>query len=377
MNYRELHLTKAVIDLKKLDYNLDLLKNLAGGRKMYPAIKANAYGHGSEMIGKHLVKRGYTTLCVAHMPEAIELIESGIKATFIVLSPTIPSNAEYFAEYDLEPVICTIEMMKALDAAGKKAGKVINAHAKIDTGMGRVGMDLADVKDFFETAAGLKNVKILTVMSHFPKADERDKTFSKKQYNKFLEGMDIAKKYGISTFHFANSAAIFDLPEAHFDLVRPGISIYGLKPSLEIVNRAVDDLKPILSLETRITYLKNVPEGTGISYGHTYYTKKPSLIATLPIGYGDGLMRSLTNKLDVLINGRYCPQVGRICMDQCLVDVTSIKKDVQVGDRVVIIGESKGNILTADELASKANTINYEITTNIQRRVPRIYEGLE
>ncbi len=375
MDYRELHLTRAIIDLKKFDYNMELLKRLADNRTMYPAIKANAYGHGSEMISRHLLARGYTVQCVAHLPEAIELIEKGIKAKFIVLSPTVPDNAEYFAKYDLEPVICTVDMLKALDSAGEKVSKQINAHVKIDTGMGRVGMDINDLKIFFEEADRCKNVNIVSMMSHFPKADERDKTFSRKQYNKFLDGMDIAKRYGVKVFHFANSAAIFDLPESHFDIVRPGISIYGLKPSLDILNTEVNKLKPILTLESRITYLKNVPEGTGISYGHTYHTKRPSVIATLPVGYGDGLMRALSNKLDVLINGRYCPQVGRICMDQCLIDVTSIKSTVKIGDRVVIIGEMDGNVITADELAGKANTINYEITTNIQRRVPRIYEG--
>ncbi|MDT8284854.1 MAG: alanine racemase, partial [Thermovirgaceae bacterium] len=190
--------------------------------------------------------------------------------------------------------------------------------------------------------------------------------------NLFEQVKEASERYSIPFFHFANSAAIFDLPEAHFDAARPGISIYGLRPSLTMLNPRVEELRPVLEWKTRITFLKEVPAGTGLSYGHIFHTERPSLIATIPLGYGDGMSRLLSNKLEVLILGRRCPQVGRICMDQCLVDVTALRGRVNVGDEVVIIGRQGGERVTADEVAEKLGTINYEIVTHIARRVPRI-----
>ena len=197
------------------------------------------------------------------------------------------------------------------------------------------------------------------------------KAFSHRQTNLFLEVKKASSAYMVPYYHLANSAAIFDLPEAHLDAGRPGISIYGLKPSHEILNQEVDNLKEVLEWKTRIVFLKEVPEKTGLSYGHTYHTNRPSLIATIPLGYGDGISRVLSNNLDVLVRGRRCPQVGRICMDQCLIDVTSLRGTVETGDDVVIIGKQGKDSITADELARKLGTINYEIVTNIAERVTR------
>jgi len=209
-------------------------------------------------------------------------------------------------------------------------------------------------------------------MSHFPRADEEDKSFSKDQIDIFRKVKEISKGYGVTMYHFDNSAAIFDLPDAYFDAARPGISIYGLKPSPTIANPRANELKPVLEWKTRIIYLKEVPADTGLSYGHIYHTKRPSLLASIPLGYGDGMSRLLSNRFDLLVHGARCPQVGRICMDQCLVDVTALREHVKVGDEVVIIGKQGNDEITADELAEKLGTINYEIVTNIARRVPRI-----
>ncbi len=366
------HLTRACIRLDNLSHNMDLLQELAGKRPLWPAIKANAYGHGAEIIGRHLVAKGYSTLCVAHIPEAVELVEKEINARFIILTPNLPENAGYVVQHGFEPVVCTLEMMKSLSLAAAKVNKPVEVHLKIDTGMGRVGIRPEDVPDFLERSRAYPGVRVKGIMSHFPRADEEDKAFSRRQTQTFLEVKKASSSYGIGFYHVANSAAIFDLPEAHLDAARPGISIYGLKPSPAIQNQKVHELRAVLEWKTGIVFLKEVPAGAGLSYGHIHHTDKPSLIASIPVGYGDGLSRLLSNKLDVLVRGRRCPQVGRICMDQCLIDVTALRGKVESGDEVVIIGRQGSETITADELAGRLGTINYEIVTNISPRIPRI-----
>jgi alanine racemase len=209
-------------------------------------------------------------------------------------------------------------------------------------------------------------------MSHFPRADEAEKHYSLEQLERFKHIVEETRSYGIEVRHMANSAAIFDLPGSYFDAVRPGIALYGLRPSAEIHNPRIHALKPVLEWKTRITFLKEVPAGTGLSYDHAFHTDKPSLIATVPVGYGDGLSRNFSNKLEVLVHGRRCPQVGRITMDMSLIDVTALCGHVEVGDEVAIIGRQGMEEITADELAAKLGTINYEVVTCISHRVPRI-----
>lgn len=377
MEPKGIHLTQAFIHLDNLTHNMSLLQEHVGDRPLWPAIKANAYGHGAEIVARHLVDIGYKTLCVAHVSEAVELLERGIKAFFVILSPTLPENSPYFAEYGLEAVVSTLEGVRGLAEAAEKVKKQVVVHIKVDTGMGRVGIRPLEVPGFLEACRQIPQVYVKGVMSHFPRADEQDKSFSLRQIDAFHQVKESLGKYGIRFFHFANSAAIFDLPESYFDAARPGISIYGLKPSRTMLNPRVEELRPVLEWKTRVTFLKEVPAGTGLSYGHIYHTEKPSLIATIPLGYGDGMSRLLSNKLDLLLHGRRCPQVGRICMDQCLVDVTALRGRVNVGDEAVIIGRQGGEEVTADELAEKLGTINYEIVTNIARRVPRISVEIE
>lgn len=368
---KNLHLTYAELDLKALTYNMDLLQKCAGGRKMLPAIKANAYGHGALTIGRELEKWGCHTLCVAHASEAIELIDKGLKSKFMVLSPSLPELAPYFVGYGLEPVVCHISQVDALNRACLKKKKKISIHVKVDTGMGRVGITPNEIEDFLNTCEHFDCVFVKGIMSHFPRADEADKAYSLGQVKRIQKIINKTRRFNIGNYHFANSAAIFDFPQIHCDAVRPGISIYGMKPSDGILNPKVNELKPVLSLKSRITWIKDVPAGTGLSYGHTFHTEKRSRIATIPVGYGDGLMRILSNKLEVLVGGVRCPQVGRICMDQCLIDVTALGDKVKYGDEVVLIGKQGDQELTADEMAGKVPTINYEITTNIAARVPR------
>jgi alanine racemase len=209
-------------------------------------------------------------------------------------------------------------------------------------------------------------------MSHFPRADEADRSYSMAQLARFQEIIQVTKGHGIKSFHMANSAAIFALPGSYCDAVRPGIALYGLQPSASLAHFAARELKPVLQLKTQIVFLKEVAAGVGLSYGHAFHTQRPSLIATVPIGYGDGLSRNLSGRIDVLVRGVRCPQVGRITMDMSLIDVTALRGQAELGDEVVVIGRQGTEEITADELAERLGTINYEIVTGISHRVPRV-----
>ena len=369
------HLTRAYIHLDRLAHNMRLLQSLAGSRPLWPAIKANAYGHGSEIIARHLIKLGYSTLCLAHVTEATDLIKAGVRARFLVLSATLPEHSETIVLNGCEPAVCTYEMVEALARDARRLGVRLPIHIIVDTGMGRIGIPPAEVAGFIQRCRKFPSLRIRGLMSHFPCADKRDKTFSRVQIECFQRVVEQIQSDAIEVRHMANSAAIFDLPEAHFDAARPGIAIYGLSPSDEIINPYVKQLKPVFEWKTQITFLKEVPSGTGLSYGHCYHTTQPSLIATIPIGYGDGLRRNLSNTLEVLIGGVRCPQVGQITMDQSLIDVTALRGRVRQGDEVVIIGVQNNEEIKADELAAKLGTINYEVVTGVATRIPRVVIG--
>jgi alanine racemase len=364
--------TRALIHLERLTLNVRLLQEHVGDRPLWPAVKANAYGHGASLVAGHLVGLGYDTLCVAHAEEAVDLLDSGLSARFLVMSAALPDESEYLVKHGLEPAVCSEETVAALDRAATRAGMRVDVHLKVDTGMGRVGVRPEEVAPFLERCRDRSGVRVRGLMSHFPRADEEDKSFSLEQIEIFRELKEATRGSGIETYHMANSAAILDLPGSHFDAARPGISIYGLAPSRTIANPRVRELQPVLEWKTRITFLKEVPAGAGLSYGHTSNTARPSLIATIPVGYGDGLSRSLSNRLDVVVGGKRCPQVGTITMDQCLVDVTELRGSVALGDEVVLIGRQGNEEVTADEMAKTLGTINYEIVTSISRRVPRL-----
>ncbi|MGE5305192.1 MAG: alanine racemase [Alphaproteobacteria bacterium] len=369
---RARHLTKAYIHLGRLTDNLRLLQALVGRTSVWPVLKANAYGHDALIVASHLVRLGYHTLCVADVQEAAALADTGVNATFVVLSATLPQHSEALVGYECEPVVCTLEMIESLAHSAKKARKRLSVHLKVDTGMGRLGIRPEEAVSFLQRCRDFPWLKVRGLMSHFPRADETEKSYSLEQLGRFRRVARATIDYGIEIRHLANSAAIFDLPESHFDAVRPGIALYGLAPSPTIANRRVSQLKPVLEWRSRITFLKQVAAGTGLSYGHAFYTRKPSLIATVPIGYGDGLARNLTNEIEVLVRGMRCSQVGRITMDMSLIDVTALGGRVESGDEVVVIGRQGNEEITADELAAKAGTINYEIVTCISHRVPRV-----
>jgi alanine racemase len=349
-----------------------LLQELVGKRLLWPAIKANAYGHGGEIVAKHLVELGYHTLCVAHVTEAISLIEAGVDANFVLLSATLPEHSEAIVRYGCEPVVCSLEMIEALARDAEKLGRHVAVHIKVDIGMGRIGIRPEEVPALLQQCRVFPMLRVRGLMSHFPCADKADKTLSLLQIEQFHDLVEATSDYGIEFRHLANSAAVLDLSDSYFDAARPGIAIYGLRPSGEIANPRVNELKPVLEWKTKITFLKEVSAGTGLSYGHTFHTRQPSLIATIPVGYGDGLSRVLSNNLVLLVGGVRCPLLGLITMDQSLVDVTTLRGKVEVGDEVVIIGRQGSEEVTADEMADKLGTINYEVVTSIANRVPRI-----
>jgi alanine racemase len=369
---RPRHLTRAVIHLERLTHNLRILREQVGGCRLWPVIKGDAYGHGAVIVARHLESLGCDTVGVADVDEAAALRAAGIAATVIVLSPTLPEHAEALVEYACEPVVCTLEMVAALDRAAAQAGRRIPVHVDVDTGMGRVGVRPADTAAFLERCRAHSAIRLRGLMSHFPRADEADKAFSLAQVALFRDLAQRARAYGVEICHMANSAAVFDLPQSHGDAVRPGIALYGLRPSAHIANPRVHALQPVLEWTTRITFLKEVPAGVGLSYGHTFHTRRPSLIATVPAGYADGLHRGLSDQLEVLVRGERCPQVGRITMDMSLVDVTALRGRVALGDAVVLIGRQGDREVAAEELAAKLGTIHYEIVSSISHRVPRV-----
>jgi alanine racemase len=365
-------LTRAFIHLDRLDHNLRLLRAEVGERPLWPVVKADAYGHGALIVSRHLVEQGYRTLGVADIEEAALLADAGVTARFLILSATLPEHAEAIVAYGCEPVVCTYEMVDALARDAGRLGKRVSVHVKVDTGMGRIGIRPDAVVEFLEHCRARPGLRVRGIMSHFPRADEADKGYSLEQMERFRRVIEATSDFGIEARHMANSAGILDLPGSHLDAVRPGIAIYGLRPSLEIANPLVRELEPVLELRTRVVFIKEVPAGTGLSYGHAYRTPGPSRIATLPIGYGDGLSRRLSSRVEVLIHGRRCPQVGRITMDMSLVDITALGGRVALGDEAVVIGRQGGEEVTADELAQKLDTINYEVVTRLGHRVPRV-----
>ena len=366
------HLTRASIHLGRLAHNARLLEELAGDRPLWPVIKANAYGHGAEIVARHLARLGYGTLCVAHVPEAVALREAGLDVRVVVLSAGLPEHAEDCVAHGLEPVLCTNEMLEALSREAVKAERSLAVHVAVDTGMGRIGLREDEVLPFLERCREHPMLKVRGLMSHFPRADEADKAYSEAQLERFRKLVETTRGHGIEVCHLSNSAGVLDLPAAGFDAVRPGIALYGLRPAPTIANPRAAELRPVLEWKTRITYLKEVPAGTGLSYGHAFVTRDASTIATLPVGYGDGLSRNLSNEMEVLIGGVRCRQVGRVTMDQILVDVTPLRGRVALGDEAVLIGRQQDEELTSDELAEKLGTINYEIVTAIAARVPRV-----
>lgn len=371
-NHRETFLE---INLDNIEHNFNEIKRIVNDKTIImPVIKANAYGHGSVVLAKKYLQIGAARFAVSILDEAIELRRENINVPILMLNYTSPTRYEEVLLYDLIQTIYKYEDAKKLSQKAMGLGKTAKIHIKIDTGMGRLGFLSTDESiDEILKISTLPNISIEGIFTHFAKADEKDKTETIEQFNKFMHMVNQLEQRGLSIElkHVSNSAAIIDISEYNLDLARPGIILYGLYPSDE-VNKNRINLRPAMTLKSIISNIKNVPTNTGISYGHKFITKKPSKIATVPIGYADGYTRLLSNKGKVFVNGQLANVVGNICMDQLMIDVTEIQ-NVNIGDEVVLFGDKEEGYPHVDEIAKSIGTINYEITCMINRRVPRVY----
>ena len=331
-------------------------------------VKADGYGHGAVQVSRTALKSGANTLAVALPEEGRQLREAGIDVPILVFSLIQPEEAYKITSSRLDQTICSLELAEALDQEARNASMRVNVHIKVDTGMGRIGLDPGDAPAFAQKISKFKNLNVTGIYSHFSTADQADKTFSMKQMEVFDQvvreighkGIQIPKK------HMANSAGVLDLPESYYDLVRPGIMIYGLYPSSEV--GCSIELKPAMTFRTKVSFVKVSPSGSPISYGRTFITKKETAVATLPVGYADGYSRLLSGRGEALIKERRVPVIGRVCMDMCLLDVSRVD-DVKPGEDVILFGKNPH----VDEIAAKTGTINYEVVSSVGRRVPRIY----
>lgn len=377
----------AEIDLNAIANNVrELRRRTRPQATLMAVVKANGYGHGAAEVACTALANGAEWLGVARLPEAVALREAGLAAPMLVFGYTPPADAARLIEYDLRQSVYSLDAARAYSGVAEARGRRIRVHLKVDTGMGRLGMVPAapggsnpghGVDEGFirEATAVARHPGIHAegVFTHFAASDSADLSSARRQLALFNEVLSALRSRGVEfeVRHAANSAAVIALPESHLDLVRPGISLYGLRPSAEVDLTGIS-LRPAMALKTRIIHLKAVPAGTSISYGMTYRTPHPTVIATVPAGYADGFRRQFSSKGEMLVRGRRVPVVGRVCMDLSMLDVGAVP-ETRAGDEVVIIGRQGGESISADDLAHALGTINYEILCGVAGRVPRVY----
>ncbi len=371
--YRDLvthHVTWAEIDLDALQANVRALKAWVGPRvELIAVVKANAYGHGAVPVARAALAAGATRLAVHRLEEGIALRQAGITAPVLLLGYVPLAAAALVARYRLTPTVITLEFAETLAACAEAPCPV---HVKVDTGMGRYGLLPEEVLDFIRALRRITGVTVEGIYTHFATADEADPAFMHRQFEIFQTILDRLQKAGICPplKHACNSAALLRFSAAHLDAVRPGIALYGMCPS-EAWPMPVR-LQPVLTLKSRVTRVRVLSPGSSIGYGRTFIARRPTRVALVPVGYGDGYHRSLSNQGWVLVRGCRAPVVGRVSMDQIVVDVTHIP-GVQLEEEVVLIGAQGEEAITAEEVARWAGTINYEVTTALLPRVARIY----
>lgn len=372
---KQYHRVHAEINIDYISDNLTAIKDFVGhDKEVMVVIKADGYGHGAIPIARQLYEAGIDSIGVATIQEAIALRKYAIDIPILILGYSPEEEYENLIKYDIIQTVYKFSMAQGISDAAKAAGKIAKIHIKVDTGMTRLGFfpDDAAIEQLVQMNE-LPHIEIEGIFTHFAQADGVDQSYTKEQirlFNTFIlkleeKGIKIPKK------HASNSAGLIEYEEARYNLVRAGIALYGLYPSIEVDHTKLL-LKPSLSLKSNIIFLKEVPSGVPISYGGTYVTSQKCKIATIPVGYGDGYPRSLSSKGRVLIRGQYAPIVGRVCMDQFMVDVTHID-DVCDGDEAVLIGKQGENSVTVEEIAQIDGTINYEIVCQLGKRIPRVY----
>lgn len=363
--------THVDIDLQALRYNYRQVRRAAADREVLAIVKADAYGHGACAVAPVLEEQGADLFGVALLEEAKELRNIGIRRPILILGGIYPGQEEGFLQPGMIPCLFDLASARRLNAAARTRNTVLGCHIKIDTGMGRVGFFNGELDYLLPELTKLENLRIDGILSHFALADEPPHPFTAEQVARFRKAVTLVRAAGHKPryLHIGNSAALFahDIPECN--LVRPGIALYGALPSEYFAGRL--DLRPVMHWRTNIAALKTLPAGCGISYGHRFVTTRPTVTATLPVGYADGYNRRLTNCGEVLVRGRRVPVVGTVCMDWIMVDVTDVP-GVQIGDEVTLLGESQGQWVHAEEIADKIGTIPYEVFCQVSKRVPRI-----
>lgn len=367
----------AAVDLDAICYNMEHMHaNLKPGTRMIGVIKTDGYGHGAVPIGRELEKLDYVFgYAVATAEEALILRHAGLTKPILILGYTFPYCYEELIRQEVRPAVFRQDSIDELAACAAKLHKTVKVHIKVDTGMTRVGIrpDESGLA-FVDKVLHTEGIELEGIFTHFARADETDKSCARKQldrFREFIRQIEETFDYSIPVKHCSNSAGIVELPEANMDVVRAGITLYGLWPSDE-VSRDIVPLKPALTLKSHIVYIKEVDEGVAISYGGTYVTPKKMRVATIPVGYGDGYPRGLSNKGYVLIRGKKAPILGRVCMDQFMVSVEDIP-NAQEGDEVTLIGADGAEQITMEELGKLSGRFNYELACDLGKRIPRVY----
>ncbi|BAZ86619.1 alanine racemase [Dolichospermum compactum] len=363
------------IDLGALSHNVkQLVKFLSPRTQLMAVVKADAYGHGAVTVARTALAAGASWLGVATVPEGIQLREDGIKAPILILGATnTPEQIQAIAHWQLQPTLCSpkqaLEFSNTLETINHNSS--LSVHIKLDTGMSRLGTNWQQAADFVQLVQGLPHLDIASIYSHLATADSLDTTIMTEQHRRFAEATAHIKAKGINipSLHLANSAATLTNPELHYDMVRVGLAIYGLYPATHLQNQI--KLQPVLQLKARVTQVKTIAAGTGVSYGHHFIASEEMRLAVVGIGYADGVPRSLSNQMQVLIRGQRVPQIGAITMDQIMLDVSSIP-DLQEGEIVTLLGEQGKEQISADDWANCLNTISWEILCGFKHRLPRV-----
>jgi alanine racemase len=358
------------VNLTRLSLNLQAIRAHVNQSKVMIVVKANAYGHGLAEVAKYLSHRA-DYIGVAVLEEGIFLRELGVTTRILVLGGIWGDQIAQYLKHDLTLTASSVERLEQIDTVARQMTVKAKVHLKIDTGMERIGVHYYNAHTIQEAALKCNHIEVEGIYSHFANADSRDLTHARLQLERFSEVLQFYENHSLPTpiRHMANSAAILQFPESYLDMVRPGIMLYGVYPSPE-VERSVQ-IQPALAWKSRVVYFKVVKPGHPVSYGSTWKSDHPVRVVTLPVGYGDGYFRSLSNKTQAIIHGRKYPQVGSVCMDQMMVNIET--DSAFNGDEVTLIGEVGGESITAQDLADWAGTIPYEILTNINTRVPRVY----
>lgn len=361
------------IDLAALTHNVKQLKNILSPKtQLMAVVKADAYGHGAIAVSQTVLQAGASWLGVATIPEGIELREAGIEAPILVLGATYTTEqVKAIAHWHLQPTICTVKQALIFSEVLATLNQSLPVHAKLDTGMSRLGTSWQEATEFVQLIQRLPNLKLASVYSHLATADSPDQTIMLQQHEKFKRAISQIKIAGINPdrLHLANSAATLAHPDLHYDLVRVGLANYGLYPAPHL--QSVVSLKPVMQVKARVTQVKTIEAGTGVSYGHQFVAEQQTQIGVVGIGYADGIPRNLSNKMQVLIRGNFVPQVGSVTMDQLMLDVSAIP-DLEVGEVVTLLGKDGDNQISADDWAAILGTISWEILCGFKHRLPRV-----